>query len=85
MLEYPDFDCLENFRQSDRMSVSAKPGISVQSMVIKPPSHPTYDLQGVIKLALAEDAGDRGLNCILLSEVLPILISLNMIHESLTS
>lgn len=42
------------------MSVTEKPGISIQSMVIKPPSHPTYDLQGVIKLALAEDAGDRG-------------------------
>lgn len=29
-------------------------------MAIKPPSHPTYDLEAVIKLALAEDAGDRG-------------------------
>ncbi|EEF36349.1 Nicotinate-nucleotide pyrophosphorylase [carboxylating], putative [Ricinus communis] len=29
-------------------------------MTIKPPTHPTYDLKGVIKLALAEDAGDRG-------------------------
>ncbi|XP_024027582.1 nicotinate-nucleotide pyrophosphorylase [carboxylating], chloroplastic isoform X2 [Morus notabilis] len=47
-------------RQVARMSVTEKPGISIQSMVIKPPSHPTYDLQGVIKLALAEDAGDRG-------------------------
>jgi hypothetical protein len=27
---------------------------------VKPPSHPTYDMKGVIKLALAEDAGDRG-------------------------
>lgn len=36
------------------------PGISFESMNIKPPSHPTYDLKGVIKLALAEDAGDRG-------------------------
>uniref|UniRef100_A0A5B6ZBA5 nicotinate-nucleotide diphosphorylase (carboxylating) n=1 Tax=Davidia involucrata TaxID=16924 RepID=A0A5B6ZBA5_DAVIN len=34
--------------------------ISVEPMVVKPPSHPTYDLKGVIKLALAEDAGDRG-------------------------
>ncbi|KAJ8441238.1 hypothetical protein Cgig2_033962 [Carnegiea gigantea] len=25
-----------------------------------PPSHPTYDLKGVIKLALAEDSADRG-------------------------
>ncbi|KAA8529066.1 hypothetical protein F0562_033446 [Nyssa sinensis] len=35
-------------------------GISLEPMVVKPPSHPTYDLKGVIKLALAEDAGDRG-------------------------
>lgn len=35
-------------------------GLSFESMAIKPPSHPTYDLKGVIKLALAEDAGDRG-------------------------
>ncbi|KAJ4843399.1 hypothetical protein Tsubulata_013305 [Turnera subulata] len=34
--------------------------LSFESMAIKPPSHPTYDLKGVIKLALAEDAGDRG-------------------------
>lgn len=34
---------------------------SSKSLTIKPPSHPTYDLKGVIKLALAEDAGDRGL------------------------
>lgn len=32
----------------------------VESMVVKPPSHPTYDLKAVIALALAEDAGDRG-------------------------
>lgn len=36
------------------------PGISIQSVAVKPPSHPTYDLKGVIKLALTEDAGDRG-------------------------
>jgi len=35
--------------------------ISYESFAIKPPEHPTYDLKGVIKLALAEDAGDRGL------------------------
>ncbi|EPS68919.1 quinolinate phoshoribosyltransferase, partial [Genlisea aurea] len=29
-------------------------------LAVKPPSHPTYDLKSVIKLALAEDAGDRG-------------------------
>ncbi|XP_057459654.1 quinolinate phosphoribosyltransferase [decarboxylating] 1a-like isoform X2 [Actinidia eriantha] len=33
-------------------------GTSIQSVAVKPPSHPTY--KGVIKLALAEDAGDRG-------------------------
>lgn len=36
------------------------PNVVFQSMTIKPPSHPTYDLNGVIKLALAEDAGDQG-------------------------
>ncbi|KAL9324935.1 hypothetical protein ACSQ67_005580 [Phaseolus vulgaris] len=34
--------------------------ISYESFAIKPPEHPTYDLKGIIKLALAEDAGDRG-------------------------
>ncbi|KAK6922239.1 Quinolinate phosphoribosyl transferase, N-terminal, partial [Dillenia turbinata] len=37
-----------------------KPALSLESMVLNPPSHPTYDLKGVIKLALSEDAGDRG-------------------------
>nr|KYP76772.1 putative nicotinate-nucleotide pyrophosphorylase [carboxylating] [Cajanus cajan] len=36
------------------------PQISFESFAIKPPEHPTYDLKGIIKLALAEDAGDRG-------------------------
>lgn len=36
------------------------PPISLSSMTVKPPSHSTYDLKGIIKLALAEDAGDRG-------------------------
>ncbi|KAK4741663.1 hypothetical protein SAY87_025251 [Trapa incisa] len=36
------------------------PTISLSSMTVKPPSHPTYDLKGIIKLALSEDAGDRG-------------------------
>ncbi|KAF6139181.1 hypothetical protein GIB67_023234 [Kingdonia uniflora] len=36
------------------------PRVSLESMGIKPPSHPTYDLKVVIKLALAEDSGDRG-------------------------
>ncbi|OWM86227.1 nicotinate-nucleotide pyrophosphorylase [carboxylating], chloroplastic isoform X2 [Punica granatum] len=30
------------------------------SLTVKPPSHPTYDLKGIIKLALTEDAGNRG-------------------------
>ncbi|XP_042488367.1 nicotinate-nucleotide pyrophosphorylase [carboxylating], chloroplastic [Macadamia integrifolia] len=34
--------------------------VPLKSMVVKPPSHPTYDLKGIIKLALAEDAGDLG-------------------------
>lgn len=63
-------------------TATAKAVISLQSMVVKPPSHPTYDLQGVIKLALAEDAGDRGSSCFL--AFLSLLISLNIIHKSLT-
>ncbi|KAK7273809.1 hypothetical protein RIF29_14872 [Crotalaria pallida] len=34
--------------------------ISFESFAIKPPVHPTYDLKGIIKLALAEDVGDQG-------------------------
>ncbi|WOK99910.1 hypothetical protein Cni_G08622 [Canna indica] len=34
--------------------------VEVESMAVKPPSHPTYDLKAVIALALSEDAGDRG-------------------------
>lgn len=34
--------------------------VSLESLVVRPPSHPTYDLKGIIKLALSEDAGDRG-------------------------
>lgn len=44
-----------------RMSATGYSGISLESLAVKPPSHPTYDLKGVIKLALAEDAADRGL------------------------
>uniref|UniRef100_A0A0D6R7E1 nicotinate-nucleotide diphosphorylase (carboxylating) n=1 Tax=Araucaria cunninghamii TaxID=56994 RepID=A0A0D6R7E1_ARACU len=29
-------------------------------MTVPPPAHPTYDLEAIIRLALAEDAGDRG-------------------------
>lgn len=43
------------------MSATGYSGISLESLAVKPPSHPTYDLKGVIKLALAEDAADRGL------------------------
>ncbi|XP_060214627.1 quinolinate phosphoribosyltransferase [decarboxylating] 1a isoform X2 [Lycium barbarum] len=35
-------------------------GKTVESLVVKPPAHPTYDLKGVIQLALSEDAGDLG-------------------------
>lgn len=41
-------------------AVTASSIAPVESMVVKPPSHPTYDLKAVIGLALAEDAGDRG-------------------------
>ncbi|KAA8547444.1 hypothetical protein F0562_003692 [Nyssa sinensis] len=34
--------------------------VSLEPMLVKPHSHPTYDLKGIIKLTLAEDAGDRG-------------------------
>ncbi|AEC05442.1 quinolinate phoshoribosyltransferase [Arabidopsis thaliana] len=42
------------------MSASATQTAGEVSMGIKPPSHPTYDLKAVIKLALAEDAGHTG-------------------------
>ncbi|XP_027100612.1 nicotinate-nucleotide pyrophosphorylase [carboxylating], chloroplastic [Coffea eugenioides] len=35
-------------------------GIAAESLGVKPPAHPTYDLKGVIELALSEDAGDLG-------------------------
>ncbi|KAA8521983.1 hypothetical protein F0562_012703 [Nyssa sinensis] len=44
--------------------------VSLEPMLVKPPSHPTYDLKGVIKLALAEDAGDREM---VFNEVDPLL------------
>ncbi|XVF02831.1 hypothetical protein REPUB_Repub04eG0208100 [Reevesia pubescens] len=45
-----------------RMAAAHTPiaGVSLEAVAIKPPSHPTYDLKGIIKLALAEDAGDQG-------------------------
>ncbi|CAE6061916.1 unnamed protein product [Arabidopsis arenosa] len=42
------------------MAASATQTAGEVSMAIKPPSHPTYDLKAVIKLALAEDAGHTG-------------------------
>lgn len=43
------------------MAATARnPIISFESMNLKPPLHPTYDLNGVIKLALAEDSGGQG-------------------------
>ncbi|KAI3722946.1 hypothetical protein L2E82_34171 [Cichorium intybus] len=35
-------------------------GKSIESAILKPPVHPTYHLNGVIKLALSEDSGDKG-------------------------
>jgi hypothetical protein len=54
-------------RKCSRLSAAAammgttetRPGSSRRSS-IPPPVHPTYDLQQLIRLALAEDAGDRG-------------------------
>lgn len=40
-------------------TTETRPGGSRKSS-IPPPVHPTYDLQQLIRLALAEDAGDRG-------------------------
>ncbi|KAF8398517.1 hypothetical protein HHK36_017446 [Tetracentron sinense] len=50
-----------NSRRFIRMSAIdvRNPRNSFEAMVVKPPSHPTYDLKGIIKLALAEDAGDQ--------------------------
>lgn len=41
-------------------TASKNVGIRVGSPVVEPPAHPTYDLNSVIRLALSEDAGDRG-------------------------
>lgn len=42
-------------------SVALNNGVPVDLVYVKPPPvHPTYDLKGVIKLALSEDAGDKG-------------------------
>lgn len=43
------------------MAATARnPRLSFESMALKPPLHPTYDLKEIIKLALAEDAGGQG-------------------------
>lgn len=43
------------------MTATTNVGKSIESVIVKPPPvHPTYDLKGVIKLALSEDAGDKG-------------------------
>ncbi|KAI3794655.1 hypothetical protein L1987_37288 [Smallanthus sonchifolius] len=34
--------------------------INFESVIVKPHVHPTDDLKGVMKLALSEDAGDKG-------------------------
>lgn len=64
--------CLNPCRKIVRMSATQteNPRISFESLPIKPPSHPTYDLWGVIKSALSEDAGDRGLHYFLFYMVL---------------
>ncbi|CAL9249049.1 unnamed protein product [Arabidopsis halleri] len=54
----PQFYAIQ--RSSVKMSASATQTAGEVSMAIKPPSHPTYDLKAVIKLALAEDAGHTG-------------------------
>ncbi|XP_062170904.1 quinolinate phosphoribosyltransferase [decarboxylating] 1a [Alnus glutinosa] len=48
-------------RRIVRMAATARnPSKSFESIALKPPLHPTYDLKGIIKLALAEDAGGQG-------------------------
>ncbi|CAH8266396.1 unnamed protein product [Arabidopsis lyrata] len=54
----PQFYAIQ--RSFVKMSASATQAAGEVSMAIKPPSHPTYDLKAVIKLALAEDAGHTG-------------------------
>ncbi|KAG6649990.1 nicotinate-nucleotide pyrophosphorylase [carboxylating], chloroplastic-like isoform X1 [Carya illinoinensis] len=48
-------------RRIVRVAATARnPRLSFESMALKPPLHPTYDLKEIIKLALAEDAGGQG-------------------------
>ena len=72
------------------MAVTARnPSISFESMALKPPLHPTYDLKGIIKLALAEDAGGQGLSSLISSSIvfvqLPSQILMNPIFEPMSS
>lgn len=62
--------CLDPCRKIIRMSATQteNPRISFESLPIQPPSHPTYDLWGVIKSAIAEDAGDQGLKFFFVSK-----------------
>ncbi|NP_001313145.1 quinolinate phosphoribosyltransferase [decarboxylating] 2a, mitochondrial [Nicotiana tabacum] len=43
-----------------KMSAIATKNTRVESLEVKPPAHPTYDLKGVMQLALSEDAGNLG-------------------------
>lgn len=65
------------------------PSISFESMALKPPLHPTYDLKGIINLALAEDAGGQGLSSLISSSIvfvqLPSQILMNPIFEPMSS
>ncbi|XP_065634375.1 quinolinate phosphoribosyltransferase [decarboxylating] 1b isoform X1 [Quercus suber] len=55
------FTTSRHCRRIVRVAVTARnPSISFESMALKPPLHPTYDLKGIINLALAEDAGGQG-------------------------
>ncbi|KAG4162974.1 hypothetical protein ERO13_D01G145600v2 [Gossypium hirsutum] len=58
----PDWCSTSSCRRGVRMAAAhtTHAGLSLEAMAIKPPSHPTYDLNGIVKLALAEDAGNRG-------------------------
>nr|CAB59429.1 quinolinate phosphoribosyltransferase [Nicotiana rustica] len=43
-----------------KMSAIATKNTRVESLEVKPPAHPTYDLKEVMQLALSEDAGNLG-------------------------
>lgn len=54
--------------------VKTQGAVTTDSLVIKPPAHPTYDLKAVIKLALAEDAGNLGLLSLLCLVIFVVLL-----------